>query len=42
MSKIMIVDDDPNIRELVIALLQNKGFEACEASDGREALQKNH
>lgn len=40
MSKIMIVDDDLNIRELVIALLQNNGFDVCEAADGREALQK--
>jgi len=40
MSKIMIVDDDPNIRELVCALLKNGGFEACEAKDGRDALQK--
>lgn len=40
MSKIMIVDDDSNIRELVLALLQNNGFEVCEAADGREALQK--
>ncbi len=40
MSKIMIVDDDPNIRELVLVLLQNNGFETCEAADGREALQK--
>jgi two-component system, OmpR family, response regulator len=40
MSKIMIVDDDPNIRELVSALLQNYGFEAREAEDGRDALQK--
>ncbi|MEW9122064.1 MAG: response regulator transcription factor [Thermotaleaceae bacterium] len=39
MSKIMIVDDDSNIRELVLALLQNNGFEVCEAADGREALQ---
>ena len=36
----MIVDDDSNIRELVLALLQNNGFEVCEAADGREALQK--
>lgn len=35
----MIVDDDSNIRELVLALLQNNGFEVCEAADGREALQ---
>ncbi|WP_041445043.1 response regulator transcription factor [Syntrophobotulus glycolicus] len=40
MSKIMIVDDDPNIRELVLALLHRSGFAACEAADGREALQK--
>lgn len=40
MSKIMIVDDDPNIRELVRVLLRNHGFEACEAADGRDALQK--
>jgi two-component system OmpR family response regulator len=39
MSKIMIVDDDPNIRELVSTLLQNHGFKACEAADGRAALQ---
>lgn len=40
MSKIMIVDDDSNIRELVTALLQSNGFDVCEAADGREALQK--
>jgi DNA-binding response OmpR family regulator len=39
MSKIMIVDDDPNIRELVCVLLKNDGFEACEAADGRKALR---
>ena len=38
MAKIMIVDDDPHIRELVCALLKNGGFEACEARDGRDAL----
>jgi DNA-binding response OmpR family regulator len=36
----MIVDDDPNIRELVRALLQSGSFEACEATDGRDALSK--
>ena len=40
MSKIMIVDDDPNIRELVGVLLKNGGFTVCEATDGRNALQK--
>ncbi|MCL2137397.1 MAG: response regulator transcription factor [Coriobacteriia bacterium] len=38
MTKIMIVDDDPNLRELVSTLLKNNGFEAAEASDGRDAF----
>ena len=36
----MIVDDDPNIRELVCALLKGGGFDSCEAKDGRDALQR--
>jgi len=39
MSKIMIVDDDANIRELVCVLLKDGGFDVCEARDGRDALQ---
>jgi len=39
MSKIIIVDDDSNIRELVCALLKNSGFDTCEAKDGHDALQ---
>ncbi|MDR3310127.1 MAG: response regulator transcription factor [Oscillospiraceae bacterium] len=40
MSKILIADDDPNIRELVRTLLKNAGFDTIEASDGRDALAK--
>lgn len=40
MSKILIADDDPYIRELVRKILQNGGFETAEAADGREALTK--
>jgi DNA-binding response OmpR family regulator len=40
MPKILVVDDDPNIRELVCALLKNGGFEPFEACDGRDALTK--
>ena len=40
MSKIMIVDDDTNIRELTRVLLRNSGFDTCEGKDGRDALQK--
>ena len=39
MSKIMIADDDPNIRELIGAMLKDSGFSVCEAKDGRDALQ---
>ena len=39
MNKIIIVDDDPNIRELVRVLLKNGGFNSCEAVDGRDALR---
>jgi DNA-binding response OmpR family regulator len=40
MPKILVVDDDPNIRELVCALLKNGGFEPHEACDGRDALEQ--
>lgn len=40
MNKIMIVDDDEYIRELVGTLLKNDGFIIGEAVNGRDALQK--
>jgi two-component system, OmpR family, response regulator len=40
MNNILIVDDDPNIRELVRVFLRNEGFDVYEASDGVEALAK--
>jgi len=38
MSKILVVDDDPHIRELVGVFLRNEGFDVYEAGDGRQAL----
>lgn len=38
MPKILVVDDDPNIRELVSVFLLREGFEIIEAKDGEEAL----
>ena len=38
MSKILIVDDDPHIRELIQVFLKREGFEIFEAADGLEAL----
>ena len=40
MSKILIVDDDPHIRELAGVFLANEGFDVYEAADGVEALEK--
>ncbi len=40
MSKILIADDDPNIRELVRVYLKKNGFDVVEARDGRQALEK--
>lgn len=40
MGKILIVDDDRHIRELIKVFLSNEGFEVYEASDGVEALSK--
>jgi len=39
MTKILVVDDDGYIRELVSAILQNNGFDVVEAKDGRHALE---
>ena len=40
--KILLVDDDPNIRQLVDLYLEKEGFEVCMAARGDEALEKFH
>jgi DNA-binding response OmpR family regulator len=40
MSKLLIVDDDPHIRELVTIFLRNEGFDVYEAADGVQALKE--
>ncbi len=40
MNKIMVVDDDPNIRELIRLILKKEGFDVLEALDGGDALEK--
>jgi two-component system, OmpR family, alkaline phosphatase synthesis response regulator PhoP len=39
-KKILIADDEDNIRRLVRLSLEDDGYELFEASDGSEALQK--
>ncbi|MET3289181.1 UNVERIFIED_CONTAM: DNA-binding response OmpR family regulator [Brevibacillus sp. OAP136] len=38
MTKILIVDDEEHIRELMRIFLRNEGFEVAEATNGAEAL----
>ena len=40
MSKILIVDDDPHIRQLAAVFLKDEGYDIVQASDGLEALTK--
>lgn len=39
MTHILVVDDDPHIRELVELFLVQEGFDVLSASNGREALR---
>lgn len=38
--KILIADDDPNIRKLLQMTLEAEGYEVIQAANGREALEK--
>ena len=40
LNKVLIVDDDAHIAELIRLYVEKDGFEAITASNGREALQK--
>jgi DNA-binding response OmpR family regulator len=40
MKKILVVDDKPEVVELVTATLEGEGYQIISASDGREALEK--
>ena len=39
MSKILLVDDEPNIQKLLRASLAARGYQVLVASDGEEALE---
>ncbi len=40
MKKILIIDDDPVLRESLVSILEAEGFKAAQAADGREGLTK--
>jgi DNA-binding NtrC family response regulator len=35
---VLVVDDDPEMRELLLDVLRNEGYEVAEAQDGTEAV----
>jgi len=41
-SKILVVDDDPMLSELVVYNLESEGFEVLTAADGQEGMRKFH
>jgi CheY-like chemotaxis protein len=36
---VLVVDDDPNIRKMIMAALRREGYEFAEAGNGKEALE---
>lgn len=36
--RVLVVDDDPDIRDLLVSVLSDDGYDAAAASNGREAL----
>ena len=39
-KKIMLVDDEKDIREILKAILENEGYSITEASDGQQGFEK--
>ena len=39
MEKILIIDDDSKIREMLCQVLEREGFEVMDASDGKEGIK---
>ena len=40
MTRILIVDDDPAIRGLLVELLTDEGYQTLQAADGLEAIER--
>ena len=37
---VLVIDDDPDVRDFIVATLEERGYRVREASDGREGLAK--
>ena len=38
MARVLVVDDDPSIRQVIVYVLRDEGYQVDEATDGRAAL----
>jgi two-component system, cell cycle response regulator DivK len=36
---VLVVDDDPDHREICVAILRHRGYDVLEAADGKEAIR---
>jgi DNA-binding response OmpR family regulator len=41
-TKILVIDDDQQIRQLIIQIMEDAGFEVIEAKDGKEGVRLFH
>lgn len=39
-ARVLVVEDEPDIRELLVDILENAGYEVSQAMDGGSALEK--
>jgi two-component system chemotaxis response regulator CheY len=39
MTRVLVIDDDPTIRELIVLALGDEGYDVDQASDGQAALE---
>jgi len=42
MARILVIDDDPMARDIVVEILSQKGHQAVEACNGRQGLEQFH
>jgi len=40
MTRVLVVEDEPNLREPLVYLLQKEGYEVSEAEDGNKAISE--
>ena len=42
MARILVIDDDPQVRAMLRQMLERAGYEVVDARDGKEAIKRYH